>query len=124
MRCWGNICISERATSGKVPARVSIKSPAVGFASHRRTWETWSHKNLMKACLGYRSVKSVRWAVKKAPVQIEVIYDKCRVVVAISKSSFLPDEQKRRISRDYCKDERGSSIYWVGSLIRGQVNVL
>ena len=68
----------------------------------------------MKVRLRCRSVRSVRWAVKKAPAQAEVMYDKCRVVVAISKSSFLPEEQKRGISRGYCRDGRPSRIYWVG----------
>jgi len=32
---------------------------------------------------------------------MEVRYDKHRVIVVISKSSFLPEEPKRRISRGY-----------------------
>ena len=40
-----------------------------------------------------------------------MMYDKNRVIVVISKSSFLPKEQERRISRDYCRNDRPSSIY-------------
>ena len=68
----------------------------------------------MKARLGCQNVRSVRWAVKKAFAQIEVMYDKSRVIVVMSKSSFLPEEQKRRISRGYCRDHRLSTMYWVG----------
>ena len=68
----------------------------------------------MKACLGCQNVRSVRWAVKKAFAQTEVMYNKSRVIVVISKSSFLPKEQKMRISRGYCRDDRLSSMFWVG----------
>ena len=84
----------------------------------------------MKARLGCQNVRSVRWAVKKAFAQTEVMYDKSRVIVVISKSSFLPEEQKRRISRDYCRDDRPSSIYWVRGpvrehlVVRGRVNAV
>ena len=54
----------------------------------------------------------MRWATKKASAQIEVMYGKSRVVVAISKSSFLLEEQKRGISKGYCRDVRPSRIYW------------
>ena len=74
--------------------------------------------NLMKAHLGYRSVRNVCWVVKKAPVRTYVMYDKYGVVLAISKSSFLSEEQKKRISRGYCRDDRPSSIYWAGSPVR------
>ena len=130
MKCLDNICIKKRVPSGKSPARVPIKSSAIGSTSHRGTWGTWSRKNLMKARLGCRSVRSVRWAVKKAPTQTEVMYDKYRVVVVISKSSFSPKEQKMRISRDYCRDDRPSSIYWVEGpvrehlVVRGRVNAV
>ena len=70
----------QRKTSEKIPARVPIKSTAVGSASHRRTW---SHINLMKACLGCRSIRSVRWAVKKVHAQTEIMYDKSGVIVVI-----------------------------------------
>ena len=68
----------------------------------------------MKVRLGCRNVRSVHWAVKKAFAQTEVMYNKSRVIVVISKSSFLPKEQKMRISRGYCRDDRLSSMYWVG----------
>ena len=37
--------------------------------------------------------------------------DKSMVIVVISKSSFLPKEQERRISKGYCRNDRPSSIY-------------
>ena len=52
------------------------------------------------------------WATKKASVQTEVMYGKNRVVVTILKSSFLPEEQKKRISRGYCRDVKPNRIYW------------
>ena len=70
----------------------------------------------MKVRLGCRNVRSVHWAVKKAFAQTEVMYNKSRVIVVISKSSFLPKEQKMRILRGYCRDDRLSSMYWVGGL--------
>ena len=73
--------------------------------------------NLMKAHLGYRNVRSLCWVVKKAPARTYMMYDKYRVVLAISKSSFLFEEQKRKISRGYCRDNRPSSIYWAGGPI-------
>ena len=77
----------------------------------RRTWGTWSRKNLIKARLKCRNVRSVCWAAKKALAQTRIVYDKGRVVVAISKSSFLPDEQKKGISKGYCRDVRPNKIY-------------
>ena len=44
-------------------------------------------------------------------MKIEMMYDKSGVIVKISKSSFLLEEQKRKISRGYCRDDRPSSIY-------------
>ena len=115
------IIISKR-TSGKIPAQVQTKFSVVGSASCRRTWGTWSCRNLMKARFRCWSVRSVRWAVKKALVQTEVMYDKRGVIVVISKSSFLPEEPERRISKGYCRGGRPSStylcIYWVGSPIQ------
>jgi len=73
----------------------------------------------MKVSLRCQSVRSVCLATKKAFAQTEVMYDKSRVVVAISKSSFLPEKQKRGISRGYCRDVRPSRIFWVWSPIRG-----
>ena len=108
----GSIYIKNKVTSGKIPARVPTKSPIVGSTLRRRTWGTWSCKNLMKACLRCQSVKSVHWATKKAFAQTNVMYGKSRVVVAISKSSFLQEEQKKGISRGYYRDVRLSRIYW------------
>ena len=65
----------------------------------------------MKARLVCRNVRSVRWAVKKVPTQIKMKYDKSRVIVVISKSSFLPEEQERRISRGYCRYDRPNNLY-------------
>ena len=65
MKCLGSFYIKERVTSGKIPARVPIKSSAVGSASCRKTWKTWSRKNLMKAR-------------KKIPAQTEMMCDKIR----------------------------------------------
>ena len=72
----------------------------------------------MNARLGCQRVRSVRWVVKKkAPTQTKVMYDKCRVIVVISKSSFLLEEPKRRISRGYYRGGGPNStylcIYWV-----------
>ena len=51
-----------------------------------------------------------------------MMYDKSKVIVVISKSSFLLEEQERRISRGYCRYDRPNSIYlyicWVGGSIR------
>ena len=72
----------------------------------------------MKACLGCRSVKSMRWIVKMVPAQTEMMYDKSGVIVVILKSSFLPKKQERRILRGYCRYDRPSSTYlyiYVGS---------
>ena len=55
--------------------------------------------------------------------------------MVVSKSSFLPKEQKRRISRGYCRNDRPSYVYIyiyiyrvrgpvLGHLVvRGRVNV-
>ena len=65
----------------------------------------------MKVRLGCQSIRSVHWAVEKVPAQIGMTYDKSRKIVVILKSSFLPKEKKKRISRDYCRNNRPSSIY-------------
>ena len=96
------IYIKEKATSGKIPAHVPTKSTTIGFASRCRTWGTESYKNLMKACLVCRSVRSVSWAVKKESTQAEVMYDEHGLAGVTSKSSFLPEEPERRILRGYC----------------------
>ena len=44
-------------------------------------------------------------------MQTKMMYDKRRVIVVILKSSFLPMEQERRISRGYCKYDRPNNIY-------------
>ena len=106
------IYIKNTVTNGKIPARVLTKSLVVGSALRCRTWGTWGHKNLMKTRLRCRSIKSVRWATKKASMQTQVMYGKNRVVVTILKSSFLLEEQNRGISRGYCKDVRPNRIYW------------
>ena len=60
----------------------------------------------------------------------KVMYDKNGVLGVVSKSSFLPKEQNRRISRGYCRVNGPNSIYWAGDLVRGrlvaqgQVNVV
>ena len=83
----------------------------------------------MKARLRCRNVRSVLWAVEKVPAQTDVTYGKSRVIIVISKSSFFPEEQKRRISRGYCRDDRPRNVYWViGPVqrhlaVRGQVNI-
>ena len=57
----------------------------------------------MKVHLGCRSVRSGHWAVEKVPTQTEMTYDKSKVIKAISKYSFLSEEQKGRILRGYCR---------------------
>ena len=54
----------------------------------------------------------MRWVVKKVLAWTKMMYDKSGVIVVISKSSFLLDEQKRRILRGYCRNDKPSSIYW------------
>ena len=56
---FGSIYIKGNVTSGKIPAWILTKSSAVGFASLRRTWGTWSNKNIMKAHFECRRVKSM-----------------------------------------------------------------
>ena len=62
----GSIYIKKTVTSEKIPARVLANSSAVGSASHYISWGTLSRKNLMKARLVCRSIRSVSWAIKKA----------------------------------------------------------
>ena len=38
----------------------------------------------MKACLVYRSIRSVSWAVKKASAQLKVMYDEHGVTIVTS----------------------------------------
>ena len=98
-----------------------MKSSVVESAMCHKIWGTWSRKNLMKARLGCQSVKSVRWVVKKAPIQTEVMYDKCGAIVVISKYSILPEEPERRISRGYCKGGRPSGMYICIYWVRGPI---
>ena len=49
------------------------------------------------------------------------MYDKGMMVVVMSKSFFLPEEQNRGISRGYCRDIRPSRMYWVGGPGRGHL---
>ena len=65
----------------------------------------------MKACLGYRSVRSVSWAVEKMLKQIGMRCNKIRTIVVTSKSFFLPEEPESRISRSYCRNVKPSNIY-------------
>ena len=111
------IYIKEKATSGKIPTHVSAESSTVGSISHRRMWETGSRKNLMKACLVCRSVRSVSWTIKKTSTQAEVIYDEHILAKVTSKSSFLLEEPERRISRGNCRGigpRRLFSMYILG----------
>jgi len=97
------IYIKEGVRSGKIHAQYPTKTLAVGFASRRRTWGTRSRKNLMKARLECQSTRSVPWAVKKASSLAEVGCREQRATTVTSKSSFLPEEPERRISRGYCR---------------------
>ena len=55
------------------------------------------------------------------------MYNESRVIMVVSKSSFLLEEQNRRISRGYCRNDRPSCvcvyIYRVGGPIRGHLVV-
>ena len=57
----------------------------------------------MNVHLGCRSIRSGHWAIEKVPTPTEMMYDKSRVIKAISKYSFLSEEQKRKILRGYCR---------------------
>ena len=98
------IYIKEGVRSGKIPVWFPAKSSAVGFAWHCRTWGAESRKILMNTCLMWRSVKSMPQAIKKVPTQSEVTCNEQAISVVTSKSSFLPEEPKRRISRGYYRD--------------------
>ena len=92
----GSIYIKTIGASKKIPTCVLAKSSAVGSISSRRTWGIGSRKNLMKVRLVCRSVKSVSWVVKKAFSQSRVGYGGHRVSIVASKSSFYPEEPKRK----------------------------
>ena len=61
----------------------------------------------------------MRWVVGKAFTHTEVTYDKKRIMMVISKSSFFPEEQKRRISRGYRRDGRPKMVYWAIGPVQG-----
>ena len=97
----GSIYIEGIPISGKIPALFLVKPSTVGFASWHRTWGTRSCKNLMKACHTCRSIKSMSQVVKKETTQEEVMYNEHKLIGLTSKSSFLPEELEKRISRGY-----------------------
>lgn len=57
----------------------------------------------MKARLECQNIKSVSWAAKKVSSQVEVGCKEHRATTVTSKSSFLPEELERRISKGYCR---------------------
>ena len=97
------IYTEERVKSGKIPARFPAKPSTIGFASRHRTWGTKSCKNLMRTCLERCNARGMSWAVKKASLQVEEGSNGHRANEETSKSSFLPEEPERRISRGYCR---------------------
>ena len=117
----GNIYIKKIGTSRKIPIQVLAKSSAVGSVSRRRTWGTEICKNLMKARLRCRSIRSMSWAVKKASSQSGVVYGGHSVSIVTSKSSFLPEEPERRISKGYCRGDRPRSTYLCIHWARGPI---
>ena len=71
----------------------------------------------MKVCLECQSTKSVPRAVKKASSQAKVGCKEHKATTVTSKSSFIPKEPERRISRGYCRSigSRSSlSMYIMG----------
>ena len=48
---------------------------------------------------------------------------KSEVIIVILKSSFLPEEPKRRISSGYYRDDKSSSICWAGGPVRRRLEV-
>ena len=97
------IYIKGKARSGKIPARYPTKVSAVGCASRRRMWGTRGRKNLMRARLKCRSTRNVPRAVKKASLLAEERGKGHRTTVVTTKSSLLPEDPERRISRGYCR---------------------
>ena len=80
----------------------------------------------MNVHLGCRSIRSGHWAIEKVPTPTEMMYDKSRVIKAISKYSFLSEEQKRKILRGYCRvigPVVYIYIYWAGNPVRGHLVV-
>ena len=98
-----SIYTKERVRSGKILAQFPTKPSTVGSASCRRTWGTACRKNLMETSLKCQSTRSMPWEVKKASSQTKVRCDELRAIMVISKSSFIPKEPERRISKGYCR---------------------
>ena len=109
------VFVLEGKESGKIPAQVPMRFSAIGSSSCCKTWGTWSCRNLIQTRPGCLNVRSVRWVVGKASMHTKVTYDKKRIIMVISKSSFFPRSQKRRIFRGYCRDGRSKRIYWAMS---------
>ena len=109
------IYIKGEARSGKIPARYPTKVSVVGCASCHRTWGTRGHKNLMRARLECRSTRNVPRADKKTSLLAEEGGKGHRTTVVTLKSSFLPEDTERRISRGYCwgLGLRGPSFWYI-----------
>ena len=97
------IYIKDKATSKIIPTPVPAESSTLGSPTCCRTWGTGSRKNLMKVCLVCWSARSMPWAVTKVSSQAKVRCNGYRAITVTSKSSFLPEDLERRISRGYCK---------------------
>ena len=112
------IYIKGEARSWKILARYPTKVSVVGCASCSKTWGTRGRKNLMRAHLECRSARNVPRAVKKASFLAEERGKGHRTIVVTSKSSFLPKDSERRISRGYCRGLglRGPSFGYMMSL--------
>ena len=71
----------------------------------------------MKVRLECHNIRNVPWAVKKASLLAEERAKEHRATTVTSKSSFLPEDPERRISRGYCRGlgPRGPSFgYMMG----------
>ena len=113
----GSIYTKERVRSGKILAQFPAKPSTVGPASRRRMWGTGYRKNLMETSLECQSTRSMPWEVKKASSQTKVRCDELKAITVISKSSFLPKEPERRISKGYFRGiglENSLSMYILG----------
>ena len=93
------IYIKGEARSGKILDQYPTKVLVVRCASCNRTWGTRGRKNLMRARLECRSARNVPRAVKKASFLAEERGKGHRTIVVTSKSSLLPEDPERRISR-------------------------
>ena len=109
------IYIKEEVRSRKIPAQYPTKISVVRFASRYITWGTRSRKNLLKVHLERLKAKNVPWAVKKTSSLVEVGCRGHRATTMTLKSSFLPDELERRISRGFCRGvgPRNPLFMWV-----------